>query len=178
MHSPSLWIPLGWGQYISHSIPSLFNPRSGSIQCFRFSLDSRSTSRIDLDKRDIRYYLAASMSRCSNQIKVPNLEMLCIRNICKYFEEPCLDDNRDVFLWKLKGVLPRKIVDIFQNTIELFDCTPLNVCPPNTTHDEDDYVSKYYCHMEIESDSSKERAADRIHHNVKTNVFARDFFHI
>ena len=122
MHHASNWIPLGWSQFISHRIP--LNPTFSGLRYNIFTVDS-----IPSDvPHNIRTHLALSMSHCSNQNHVPTLEMLCICMICTLMIPPCLDINRLCFMSNLKKI---HFVRIFENTLDLFEKSFLDICPPN-----------------------------------------------
>ena len=181
MHSRSLWIPVGWDQYISHRIPSLYSPKKNSIEDFRFSIDARDLVQ-NPDANDIRTYVVASMSHCSNRKRIPTLETICIRNICKFVKSPCPDDEPSTFLHNLKKspYFPTRLIDIFQNLILLFYNTQLNICPPHTTHDNDDATLKYYCQMEKAEDVAKDDCPfsvtrEQAVHNLCLNAFPPGF---
>ena len=182
MHSPSLWMPVGWGQHISHPIPSLFCARTSSIEEYRFSVDVRGITR-QRHLTDIRTFLAASMGYCNNQLRVAPLEMICIRNICRFMKGPCPDREPVVFLDTMKKSphFPQSIVEIFKNTIELFHNTQLNICPPNTTHINDDYYFRYFCHVERKNNPDHSPFAltnDQVMDTISVNTFPPSYFHI
>ena len=181
MHSRSLWISVGWDQYISHRIPSLYSPKKNSIEDFRFSIDTRDLPQHP-NANDIRTYVVASMSHCSNRKRIPALETICIRNICRFVKYPCPDDEPFTFLHNLKKspYFPSKIIEIFQNLILLFRHTQLNICPPHTTHDDDNPMIKYYCHMEKPQDVAYDDCPfyvtnEQAIHNICLNAFPPGF---
>ena len=128
MHCASNWILLGWSQFLLHRIPP--NPTFSGL-CYNVSTMDSIPSDVP---HNIRTHLAISMSHCSNQNHVPTLEMLCIHMICTLMIPPCLDIDRLCFMSNLKKIpsMSNHFVRIFKNTLNLFENSFLNICPPNT----------------------------------------------
>ena len=82
---------------------------------------------------DIRNHLVLSLTHCSNQQHVANLEILCIRNISRLMKPPCPDIDRYTFIENLKKIpyLPNTFVSILNSTSDIFENSFFFICPPN-----------------------------------------------
>ena len=117
----------GWRQFISHRIPP--NP---SFSGLHYNVSTVYSSPSDVPY-NIRTHLDLSMSHSSNQNHIPTLEMLCIRMICAFMRPPSPDISRLDFISNLKKIpsMSKHFVRIFENTINVFKNSFLNICPPN-----------------------------------------------
>ena len=125
LHDSANWIPMGWQQYMSHSIPT--TPDLTRVH-FNINTNTRPSEILF----DIRNHLALCFANCANQKHIASLEILCIRNICCYMCPPCPDINHFAFINNLKKIpnVSQQLTRIFNNMFDLFENSFFYICPP------------------------------------------------